>query len=99
MLITLSMEVLFYMAYTDAGQWPEYTFVIPRIFTRAKVRMIGLGTYVPKGVITNDFFASISTRLGNPKNASDLERVTGLETRHVRASTLELCRSMAGADA
>jgi len=99
MLITLSMEVLFYMAYTDAGQWPEYTFVIPRIFTRAKVRMIGLGTYVPKGVITNDFFASISTRLGNPKNANDLERVTGLETRHVRASTLELCRSMAGADA
>lgn len=87
------------MTFTEAGQWPNYSYVIPHIYTQAKVRLVGLGAYVPKGVITNEFFAYISTRLGSPRRAEDLERVTGLETRHVRASTLELCRAMAGADA
>ncbi|GER88280.1 hypothetical protein KDW_24420 [Dictyobacter vulcani] len=87
------------MTFTEAGQWPNYSYVIPHIYTQAKVRLVGLGTYVPKGVITNEFFAHISTRLGSPRRAEDLERVTGLETRHVRTSTLELCRAMAGADA
>jgi len=72
---------------------------VPQIYTVAKVRLIGLGTYAPAGTITNEFFAYISTRLGDPRSADDLERVTGLTTRHVRASTLELCRKMAGADA
>jgi 3-oxoacyl-[acyl-carrier-protein] synthase-3 len=81
------------------GQWPHYTYIVPHIYTRAKVRLIGLGTYAPSGIITNEFFAYISTRLGDPRSADDLERVTGLSTRHVRASTLELCRRMAGADA
>jgi 3-oxoacyl-(acyl-carrier-protein) synthase III len=63
------------------------------------MRLVGLGGYVPKGIITNEFFAHISRQLGNPRKAEDLERVTGLETRHVRASTLKLCREMAGADA
>jgi 3-oxoacyl-[acyl-carrier-protein] synthase III len=87
------------MVSSDRGQWPDYTFVVPHIFTQAKVRMVGLGTYVPKGVITNDFFAYIATRLGSHKKAEDLERVTGLATRHVRASTLALCRQLAGAEA
>lgn len=81
------------------GQWPNYTYIVPQIFTKAKIRLIGLGNYVPGGCITNDFFAYISTRLGDPRSAYDLERVTGLSTRHVRASTLTLCRSMAGNDA
>src|SRR5438128_11631635 len=80
-------------------QWPEYVYIVPQVYTRAKVRLIGLGTYAPSGIITNEFFAAISTRLGDPRSADDLERVTGLSTRHVRASTLELCRKMAGADA
>jgi len=63
------------------------------------MRLIGLGVYTPKGIITNDFFAYISTRLGDPRTATDLERVTGLSTRHVRSSTLKLCRTMAGEDA
>ncbi len=84
------------MTLTDIGQWPQYTYVIPHIYTKAKVRIIGLGTYTPGGTITNDFFAYVSTRLGSPRHAEDLERVTGLTTRHVRASTLELCRQMAG---
>src|SRR5438552_17968314 len=83
----------------QAGQWPHYTYIVPEIYTRAKVRLIGLGTYAPTGIITNEFFAYISTRLGDPRSADDLERVTGLNTRHVRASTLALCRKMAGADA
>ncbi|HJT58561.1 MAG TPA: 3-oxoacyl-ACP synthase III family protein, partial [Ktedonobacteraceae bacterium] len=62
-------------------------------------RLIGLGNYAPTGTITNEFFAYISTRLGDPRSAEDLERVTGLSTRHVRTSTLELCRKMAGKDA
>lgn len=81
------------------GQWPHYTYIVPQIYTKAKVRLIGLGSYAPSGIITNEFFAYISTRLGDPRSADDLERVTGLSTRHVRASTLELCRRMAGADA
>ncbi len=87
------------MTETQAGQWPNYTYIVPQIYTVAKVRLIGLGTYAPAGIITNEFFAYISTRLGDPRSADDLERVTGLTTRHVRASTLELCRKMAGADA
>ncbi|GCE11214.1 3-oxoacyl-ACP synthase III family protein [Tengunoibacter tsumagoiensis] len=87
------------MTLSEEGQWPQYTYVLPDIYTRSKVRILGLGNYAPKGVITNDFFAYISTRLGSPRKAEDLERVTGLETRHVRASTLELCRRMAGSDA
>ena len=80
-------------------QWPNYIYIVPQIYTRAKVRLIGLGTYAPRCIVTNEFFAYISTRLGDPRSADDLERVTGLSTRHVRASTLELCRKMAGADA
>src|SRR5579863_5589729 len=87
------------MSQGNTGQWPLYTYIVPQIYTKAKVRLIGLGTYAPSGTITNEFFAAISTRLGDPRSAEDLERVTGLSTRHVRASTLELCRAMAGADA
>src|SRR5947199_2049493 len=87
------------MSQSSAGQWPEYVYVVHEVYTKAKVRLIGIGTYAPSGVITNEFFAAISTRLGDPRSADDLERVTGLSTRHVRASTLELCRKMAGVDA
>ncbi len=87
------------MPHNYAGQWPDYVYIVPQIYTKAKVRLIGLGTYAPTGIITNEFFASISTRLGDPRSAQDLERVTGLSTRHVRASTLQLCRKMVGADA
>jgi 3-oxoacyl-[acyl-carrier-protein] synthase-3 len=88
------------MSHVPSGQtWPEYAFIIPQVYTKAGIRVVGLGNYAPTGTITNEFFASISTRLGDPRTAADLERVTGLETRHVRASTLELCRQMAGADA
>jgi 3-oxoacyl-[acyl-carrier-protein] synthase-3 len=87
------------MSQSRRGQWPEYVYVVPQIFTKANVRLIGIGNYAPSGTITNEFFAAISTRLGDPRSADDLERVTGLSTRHVRASTLELCRKMAGADA
>lgn len=87
------------MTRLQTGQWPHYTYIVPQIYTKAGVRLIGLGNYAPSGTITNDFFAYISTRLGDPRSADDLERVTGLSTRHVRSSTLELCRRMAGADA
>jgi len=87
------------MSQSHTERWPEYVYVVPRVYTRANVRLIGLGTYTPAGVITNEFFAYISTRLGDPRSADDLERVTGLSTRHVRTSTIELCRKMAGADA
>src|SRR5438034_2837638 len=87
------------MTFINANQWPNYTYVIPHLCTKAKVRLIGVGSYFPKCVVTNDLFAAIATRLGNPRTGDDLERVTGLETRHVRASTLELCRRMVGADA
>jgi len=87
------------MTLTNANQWPGYTYVIPHLYTKAKVRLIGIGSYFPRGIITNDFFAAVATRLGSPRTGADLERVTGLETRHVRASTLELCRFLAGDDA
>jgi 3-oxoacyl-(acyl-carrier-protein) synthase III len=87
------------MSQGNAEQWPHYTYIVPQVYTKAKVRLIGLGNYAPSGTITNEFFAYISTRLGDPRSADDLERVTGLSTRHVRASTMELCRRMAGADA
>src|SRR5437763_12429620 len=87
------------MTQLQAGQWPHYHYIVPDIYTQAKVRLSGLGNYVPKGTITNEFFAYISTRLGDRRSAADLERVTGLTTRHVRSSTLELCRKMAGNDA
>src|SRR5256886_5753664 len=87
------------MTRLQAGQWPDYQYIVPHIYTKEKVRLIGLGNYAPTGTITNEYFAYISTRLGDPRSADDLERVTGLSTRHVRASTLELCRRMAGADA
>jgi len=93
------MEVFYLMTFNPEGQWPHYTYIVPQVYTKAKVRLIGLGNYAPKGIITNEFFAYISTRLGDPRSADDLERVTGLSTRYVRASTLELCRKMAGADA
>src|SRR3954452_18525413 len=80
-------------------QWPHYSYIVPQIYTKSKVRLIGLGTYTPQGAITNEFFAYISTRLGDPRSADDLERVTGLSTRHVRTCTLELCCKMAGDDA
>ncbi len=81
------------------GQWPDYTYIVPHIYTKAKVNLVGLGNYIPKNTITNEFFAYVSTRLGDPRSDSDLERVTGLETRHVRASSIELCRQIAGVDA
>src|SRR5258708_28577281 len=84
------------MSQSRAEQWPNYVYIVPQIYTKAKTRLIGLGTYAPTGIITNEFFAYISTRLGDPRSADDLERVTGLSTRHVRASTLELCRRVAG---
>jgi 3-oxoacyl-[acyl-carrier-protein] synthase-3 len=87
------------MTFTNANQWPNYTYVIPHLYTKAQVRLIGIGSYFPKGIITNDFFAAIATHLGSVRTGADLERVTGLETRHVRACTLELCRRMAGDDA
>ena len=87
------------MSQGNTGQWPHYTYIVPQVYTKAKVRLIGLGTYAPSGTITNEFFAYISTRLGDPRSADDLERVTGLSTRHVRASTMALCRRMVGADA
>ncbi len=83
----------------EADRWPSYQYIVPQVYTKAKVRLVGLGNYIPDGQITNEFFAYISTKLGNPRKAADLERVTGLETRHVRSSTLALCRRMAGADA
>ena len=87
------------MSQVYAGPWPDYVYIVPQVYTRAKIRLIGLGNYAPTGIVTNEFFAYISTRLGDPRSAEDLERVTGLSTRHVRASTLELCRRMAGKDA
>src|SRR5205823_9704542 len=59
------------MADIQAGQWPKYTYIVPQIYTKAKVRLIGLGNYAPAGMITNEFFAYISTRLGDPRTAED----------------------------
>ncbi len=87
------------MSSFSSDTWPAYTYVEPQGYTRARVRLVGLGTYMPSGIITNDFFAYVATRMGNPRTAEELERVTGLTTRHVRPGTLDLCRSLAGADA
>ena len=73
------------MSQDYTGQWPRYTYIVPQIYTKAKVRLIGLGTYAPSGTITNEFFAYISTRLGDPRSADDLERVkAGLIAKRVR---------------
>ncbi|HET8845717.1 MAG TPA: 3-oxoacyl-[acyl-carrier-protein] synthase III C-terminal domain-containing protein, partial [Ktedonobacteraceae bacterium] len=87
------------MPFSSSDTWPEYTYIEPQSYTQAKVRLIGLGTYIPSGIITNDFFAYVATRMGSPRTATEIERVTGLQGRHVRSSTLELCRRLAGADA
>ncbi len=87
------------MTGTPEGHWPHYSFIVPQTYTRARVRLVGLGNYAPRGTITNEFFAYISTRLGDPRTSEDLERVTGLTTRYVRASTLALCRRVAGEEA
>jgi 3-oxoacyl-(acyl-carrier-protein) synthase III len=84
------------MANIQERLWPHYSFLVPQTAMKAKVRLVGLGSYTPKGIITNEFFASISTNLGEPRSADDLERVTGLSKRCVRASTLALCRKIAG---
>src|SRR2546423_15643191 len=87
------------MSQGNAEQWPHYVYIVPQIYTRARVRLIGLGTYTPSGTITNEFFANIFIRLGDPRSADDLERVTAMSTRHVWARTMVMCRRMAGADA
>ncbi len=80
-------------------QWPRYTYIVPHVYTRAKVRLIGFGNYVPSGCITNEFFSYVTARLGEPRSPQDIERGSGLRSRHVRNSTLELCRRVAGKDA
>ncbi len=87
------------MILTNEVHETRYKYVLPHMYTKANAHIVGLGTYAPRGIITNDFFAHISTQQGNPRSAEDLERVTGLRTRHVRASTLALCRKVAGPDA
>src|SRR5947207_2345309 len=47
------------MTFINANQWPNYTYVIPHLYTKAKVRLIGVGSYFPKFVVTNDFFDTI----------------------------------------
>lgn len=79
--------------------WPEYRYVVPQVYTQAKMRLVGLGGYFPQGRITNDFFAFIATRLGYTRKANDFTRATGLEYRRVRAQTLAYCRQVAGSDA
>jgi 3-oxoacyl-[acyl-carrier-protein] synthase-3 len=79
--------------------WPPYRFVVPHVYTQAKVRLVGLGRYIPEGIITNEFFAHIATRLGYPRTSADFERATGLEYRRVRSRTLDLCRLLVGEDA
>ena len=66
------------MTLAPEGQWPHYTYAVPQTYTKSQVRLVGLGNYSPKGIITNEFFAYISTCLGDPRKAEDLERVTGL---------------------
>lgn len=80
-------------------QWPDYTYIVPQTYTRAKVRVSGLGYYVPAGVVTNEFWSYVTTRLGEPRRAEDFDHGSGLSERHVRAETLELCRKVAGRDA
>lgn len=80
-------------------QWPRYTYIVPHVYTRARVRLVGFGNYVPMGTITNEFFSYVTTRLGEPRSPQDIEHGTGLRSRHVRNSTLELCQRIAGKDA
>lgn len=87
------------MQAAEPWNWPNYTYIVPQIYTKAKVCLIGLGNYTPAGTITNEFFAYVATRLGDPRTAEDVERATGLHLRHVRASTLKLCRRVVGRDA
>ncbi|QBD77197.1 3-oxoacyl-ACP synthase III family protein [Ktedonosporobacter rubrisoli] len=82
-----------------ADTWPAYRYIVPDTYTQAKVRLTGLGSSIPKGMITNDFFAYIATRLGYPRKGTDFERATGLSARCVRSCTLEQCRRIAGTDA
>lgn len=82
-----------------SNKWPDYTYIDASNYTHGRVRFTGLGTYIPSSIITNEFFAYVATRLGSPRGAEDIERVTGLQTRHVCASTLDLCRRVAGSDA
>jgi 3-oxoacyl-[acyl-carrier-protein] synthase III len=96
-MLLFCLEGYYSMAQDQA--WPKYTYVVPQIYTKAGMRLVGLGNYAPSGIITNEFFAYVSTKLGDARSAEDLERVTGLETRHVRASTLALCRTVTGGDA
>ncbi len=87
------------MAQRRAEQWPDYTYIVPQIYTKAQVRLTGLGCYVPAGIITNEFYAYVTARLGEPRSVEELDRSSGLSERRVRASTLELCRKVAGKDA
>ena len=79
--------------------WPDYTYIVPQTYTRARVRVSGLGYYVPAGIVTNEFWAYVTTRLGEARSVADLDHASGLSARHVRAETLELCRKVAGKDA
>ncbi len=79
--------------------WPDYTYVEPHVYTKACIRVVGLGMYVPKGMITNEFFSFLATRLGNPRSAELFEDATGLAIRRVSSSTLDFCRGIAGPDA
>lgn len=97
---TLSSKEAFIMDFpAQEERWPEYQYVVPQVYTRAKMRLIGLGGYFPQGRITNDFFAFIATRLGYTRKASDFTRATGLEYRRVRALTLDHCRKVVGSEA
>lgn len=80
-------------------QWPDYTYIVPQTYSKAKVRVSGMGYYVPAGVVTNEFWSYVTTRLGEPRSAADFDHGSGLSERHVRAETLELCRRVAGRDA
>ncbi len=52
------------MSDTPVSQaWPDYTFIIPQIYTRAGVRLVGLGNYAPSG--TRSPMSSLPTSLPN----------------------------------
>ncbi len=54
------------MVHSTIGPWPHYTYVVPHIYTKAKIRLVGLGMYAPRGIITNDFFATLPHSLKSP---------------------------------
>ncbi len=87
------------MTFSLADAWPNYTYVEPHVYTKACIRLIGLGMYVPKGIITNEFFSFLATRLGDPRSVEAFENATGLTMRRVRSSTLDFCRSIVGPEA